>query len=161
MAADEIALTHSASQLHARWPESSDLSRLTVNELGQLFEFHGAVADLAVADMNVPCAKPAVSSILEEHSELAWAGQNRVAEEAAARRPADEDEARVRKKIAVRGSPDSDPTDDLILELAAVLPVTAGWPFPRSKGGWRPESSFVSRSGIILATAIGNVLLSI
>ncbi len=71
--------------------------------------------------MNSPRTTPTLSGVFEDHAEQAWAPQNRVADEAAARRPADEDEARVRREILVRSALGSDRLDDLIMELAAEL----------------------------------------
>jgi hypothetical protein len=44
-----------------------------------------------------------------------------VAEEASMRRPADEDEARVRREIIVRSAVGSDRIDAMILELAGEI----------------------------------------
>jgi len=89
--------------------------------LAQLFDFHHAGASLAVSAMNAPRATPTVSSVLEDHAEQAWAAQNIVAEEASMRRPADEDEARVRREIIVRSAVGSDRIDAMILELAGEI----------------------------------------
>lgn len=121
MAAEEITPTRSAPQPYAHRPDGPDLSQLTLSELVQLFEFHGAVATLAVAGVNAPRATQTVGSVLEDHAEQAWAAQNSVAEEAVVRRPIDDEEARVRREILVKSALGSDRIDDVILELAAEL----------------------------------------
>ena len=121
MAAEEVTPTPSSSHPYGHRLDGSYLSRLTMTELAQLFEFHGAVAKLAVAGVNAPLATPSVVGVLEDRAEQAWVAQNRVADEALVRRPIDDEEASVRREILVRSALGSDRIDDVILELAAEL----------------------------------------
>lgn len=127
-----------------------------MSELAQLFEFHGAVASLAVEAVNAPRARSTVGGVLGDHADQAWVAQNIVAEETAARLPADEEEARVRREILVRSALCSDRIDDVNLQLAAelrasrsweeraVLSVIAGRPLLSSGSGCLPDISLVS-----------------